>query len=375
MNRTVGRVAMAALIIFLATVPATAAPLSFPPRPQDGFPDPGPPSVTAPAWILYDASSGTVLASSAANEERAIASVTKIMTALVALDRADLDEVVAVSARAAATGEKEIGLVAGEQITMGALLKALLVASANDAATAIAEYVGGSVEGFAELMNQKAQELGMTNTHFSNPHGLDSPRHYSSATDLVRLAMAAMEYPEFRDAVRAQILVFPDDPDGNRRVATTTNRLLGSYPGLIGVKTGFTAQAQLTYVAAAQRQGRTLYAVVLGAEGNGAHFEDAEALLDYGFGEKGILWTLADGAPYLGAVERAGPDPLTVEAGMETLMAVTDPELTQEPPAFEGPEEDAAAVRTVKVVTRRPSSGTGSVVEAFQYWFVSLIGG
>ena len=375
MNRKLVRVAMAALMVFAGAVPAIAAPLSFPPRPQDGFPDPGSPSLTAPAWLLYDASNGVVLASSAADEQRAIASVTKIMTALVALDRADLDEVVTISARAAATGEKEIGLVAGEQITMGALLKALLVASANDAATAIAEYVGGSVEGFVDLMNQKAEELGMTNTLFANPHGLDSPRHYSSAADLVKLAMAAMEYAEFRDAVRAQVLVFPDDPEGNRRVATTTNLLLGRYPGLIGVKTGFTAQAQLTYVAAAQRQGRTLYAVVLGAEGNRAHFADAEALLDYGFGEKGILWTLAGGAPYLGAVERAGPDPLLVEAGMETLMAVTDPALTQEPAASGGVGEDDAGVRNVTVVTRRPDGGPASVAEALRYWFLSLVGG
>ncbi|MFQ5523314.1 MAG: D-alanyl-D-alanine carboxypeptidase family protein [Acidimicrobiia bacterium] len=375
MIRRVARAAMVALLTFLAAVPAAAAPLSFPPRPQDGFPDPGPPTPVAPSWILYDASTDMVLAASGADEERAIASVTKIMTALVALERADLNEVVTISARAAATGEKEIGLVEGEQVTMGALLKALLVASANDAATAIAEHVGGSVEAFVDLMNRKAEELGLNETHFANPHGLDSPRHYSSASDLVVLAMVAMEFPQFRDAVRAQILVFPDDPEGNRRVATTTNLLLNSYRGLIGVKTGFTSQAQLTFVAAAERQGRTLYAVVLGSEGNSAHFEDAKGLLDYGFGEKGMLWTLLDGALYLGAVEPAGPDPLTVQAGVEALVAVTAPELTQQPPASEQVEEEPRTVEPVTVVSRLAGSGPDSILEAFRFWFLDLVGG
>ncbi len=375
MSRHVARAAVAVLLALSVAAPAVAAPFTFPSPPREGFPDPGPPPVVAPSWILYDASADMVLAASEPDEERAIASVTKIMTALVALEKADLDEVVTVSARAAATGEKEIGLVPGEQLTLGALLKALLVASANDAATAIAEHVGGSVKGFVDLMNQKAEELGLRRTHFVNPHGLDAPNHFSSAADLVTLTVAAMEHPEFRDAVRAQILVFPDAPDGTRRVATSTNLLLGEYPGLVGVKTGFTSQAQLTFVASAKRGGRTLYAVVLGSEGNRAHFEDAAALLDYGFGEKGILWTLLARTPYAGSFSPAGPDPLTVEAGLEALLAVTAPEVTSPPVASGEPVPAPTSPTSVMVVTRLPGSGPDSVLGALRFWFSNLVEG
>jgi D-alanyl-D-alanine carboxypeptidase len=325
----------------------------------------------APAWTLYDASTGLLLADMAADEERAIASVTKIMTALVALEMSSLDELVTISERAARTGEKEIGLVPGEQLTMEALLKALLVASANDAATAIAEHVAGSVTDFVVLMNQKADELGLTNTRFANPHGLDAPNHYSSAADLVTLTMAAMEYPEFRDAVRSQVLVFPDAPDGTRRVTTTTNLLLGAYAGAVGVKTGFTSRAQLTFVAVAERQGRTLYAVVLGSEGNQAHFADASALLDYGFGEKGILWTLLRGVPYTSMVERAGPEPLAVQAGVEALLSVTAPEVAAEPATVEVAPPEGPSV----AITRIPAPGPGSLMDAARFWLRGLWGG
>ncbi|HIE21776.1 MAG TPA: D-alanyl-D-alanine carboxypeptidase [Acidimicrobiia bacterium] len=371
MRRSVACAVLAALLALSLAAPASAAPLTLPLRPQDGFPDPGPPPLVAPAWTLYDAGTGLLLADMAADEERAIASVTKIMTALVALERASLDELVTISERAASTGEKEIGLVPGEQITLDALLKALLVASANDAATAIAEHVAGSVSDFVVLMNQKADELGLTNTRFANPHGLDAPNHYSSAADLVTLTMAAMEHPEFRDAVRSQVLVFPDAPDGTRRIATTTNLLLGAYAGAVGVKTGFTSRAQLTFVAVAERQGRTLYAVVLGSEGNRAHFADASALLDYGFGEKGILWTLLRGAPYTSMVERAGPEPLAVQAGVEALLSVTAPEVAAEPATMEVAPPESPSV----AITRIPAPGPGSLMDAARFWLRGLWGG
>lgn len=244
---------------------------------------PSPPELSADSWIVYDAGAEVVLAADDEDEERAMASTTKIMTAYVAFRYADLDDMVRVSDHAAGVGEAEIGVEPGERIRLETLVRALVVRSGNDAATAVAEHVGGSVEGFAELMNSEAERLGLEHSHFVNPHGLDAEGHYSSAEDLLTVAMAAMEYPEFREMAITREAPFPDAPDGTDRVIESTNRLLDEYPGAIGVKTGYTNQAGLVLVAAAEREGRTLFAVVMGSEGEGGHFADAEVLLDWGY--------------------------------------------------------------------------------------------
>ncbi|MEX0667976.1 MAG: hypothetical protein WD313_06575, partial [Acidimicrobiia bacterium] len=156
------------------------------------------------------------------------------------------------------------------------------------AAEAIAEHVGGSIEGFAELMNEKAADLGLTNSHFVNPHGLDTPEHYSSAADLLEIARAILANPQLAAMVRSTSIDFPPAPDGTLRGGPSTNTLLDTYPGAIGVKTGFTLQASLVLASAAERDGRRLFVVVMGSEGGGGHFADAAALLDYGFGEATI---------------------------------------------------------------------------------------
>ena len=135
-------------------------------------------------------------------------------------------------------------------------------------------------------MNAKAAELGLVNTSFVNPHGLDHPDHYSSARDLLTVTLAAMDDPDFARLVEARSANLPANPDGEPRVAINRNELLATYPGAIGVKTGFTNQALLTLVAASEREGRRLYAVVLGSDD---HFGDATALLDYGFAEFGVM--------------------------------------------------------------------------------------
>ncbi|GIU93001.1 MAG: hypothetical protein KatS3mg011_1907 [Acidimicrobiia bacterium] len=259
--------------------------------PPDPIPSRPTPSVTAQAWILYDDTFDLVLAEEEADQRRPMASTTKIMTALVALRHSEPGELVAVSRTAADVGESEIGLVAGERLPMAQLLSAMLVRSANDAAMAVAEHIGGTVDGFVEMMNSTAQELGLTNTHFANPHGLDAPDHYSSARDLLRLTLAAMDDPRFAQAVSSVRVRLPDSPSGAPRVAETTNRLLRDYPGAIGVKTGFTSRAGLVLVAAAERDGRRLYAVVMGSTD---HFGDATALLDHGFSAYPLLSLTAD---------------------------------------------------------------------------------
>ena len=239
----------------------------------------GPPDLTAEAWILYDADADVVLAAKAANEERPMASVTKIMTALVVADNADLEEKVRVSEKAANVGESEIGLYAGERWAVKDLLAGLLIRSGNDAAMALAEHVGGSVEGFADMMNAKAEELGLEHSNFVNPHGLDHPEHYTSATDLVMMTEAALEDPYLSRLARTRLVTFTPSPTGVARRANTTNRLLGVYPGVVGFKTGYTGRAGLVLASVLEQGDRTLIAVVMGSDG---HFDDTRELLDYG---------------------------------------------------------------------------------------------
>lgn len=284
LQRLAAAVATAALALALVPAPASAAPLVVPDPPREGgLAIPQAPTVSAASWLVYDADADLILGSSAADEQRPMASTTKIMTVLVALRYGDLDDIVTVSQRAADVGEAEVGLVAGETLSMRTLLTSLVVRSANDSAMAVAEHLGGSVEGFVNMMNAEAEAMGLSDTHFENPHGLDGENHYSSAADLLEMSLAAMSYPEFR--VWATIIEndFPPAPDGTERSLGATNRLLETYPGTIGVKTGFTGLAGLVFSAAATREDRTLFVVVMGSEGERAHFADARVLLDWGF--------------------------------------------------------------------------------------------
>ena len=260
-----------------------------------GLVAPPPPKVSARAWILYDDTFGQVLAGYKADVRRAIASTTKIVTALVVLGESELDDRVDISEEATLAGESEIGLIPHEDPwTVEELLAALLIRSANDAAVALAEHVGGSVEGFAALMNAKAGDLGLENSNFVNPHGLDHRDHYSSARDLLTLSLAAMADERFARIVAAPRIFLPAAPDGQERASRNRNKLLDQYRGAIGIKTGFTNRAVLTMVAAAERDGRRLYAVVLGSD---EHYRDVSVLMDYGFEEfTAITFTLATSA-------------------------------------------------------------------------------
>jgi D-alanyl-D-alanine carboxypeptidase len=237
------------------------------------------PPLTAESWVLYDVDAGVVLASQDADVARPMASVTKIMTALVVRDHTELDESVRITESAAATGEAEIGIAPGELWTVEDLLIAVMVRSGNDAAVALAEYVGGSVDGFADLMNEKAAALGLENTHFVNPHGLDAEDHYTSANDLVVMAATLLEDPVLAQLARTRFARFWPDPAGVERKARSTNKLLGVFPGVVGVKTGYTNKAGLVLVSAFEHRGRTLIGVVMKSEG---HFDDTRELLDWG---------------------------------------------------------------------------------------------
>jgi D-alanyl-D-alanine carboxypeptidase (penicillin-binding protein 5/6) len=314
-----------------------------PPIPIERIPPIPAPEVTAPGWILYDETNDLVLASRDAETPRPMASTTKMMTGLLALESGRMDEVVTVSQRAADVGESEIGLVAGERVPMEALVKALLIRSGNDAAMAVAEHLAGSVEGFVAQMNARAAELGMTSTSFANPHGLDAEGHFSSPRDLLTLGLAAMQSQEFADIVATERYELGNAPDGTARIAETTITLLHTYRGTFGVKTGFTFQAGLVFVGGAERDGRRLWAVVMGSEGSGAHFADAVQLLDHGFEDHTIVDTIARGIPF-----RLGPSQVDGDLmALARLHALTLVGNLDRPAAV----EPAVEVRPTEVLT------------------------
>ncbi len=236
------------------------------------------PSVSARAAALLDAESGRVLYEKNALARLPMASTTKIMTALVALEAAALDTVIAVPSDAVGVEGSSVYLTVGERLTLEELLYAVLLSSANDAATAVAIALGGSVEGFSSMMNAAAARLGLADTNFQNPHGLDAEGHYTSALDLARLTAYALKNSDFRRIVST----YKHEISGlsGNRLLVNHNRLLKSYDGCIGVKTGFTKRTGRCLVSAAERGGLTLVAVTLN---DGNDWRDHTAMLDYGF--------------------------------------------------------------------------------------------
>lgn len=236
-----------------------------------------PPAIAAAAWYLVG-EDGTPLAERNAHERRAVASITKLMTAVVTVERAGLSDLVTVSGRSSAPGESTANLRRGEQLSVSTLLRAMLVASANDAARALALHVGrGSVSRFVALMNAKARQLGLDETTFVNAHGLDAAGHRSSAEDATLLARYALGIPFIRDAVGRSTVVLPGD-----RVLETTDDLLADWAPLLGGKTGHTAAAGWSQAAGARARGVTVYGTVLGSRSRAARNEALRELLRYG---------------------------------------------------------------------------------------------
>jgi D-alanyl-D-alanine carboxypeptidase (penicillin-binding protein 5/6) len=252
-----------------------------------------PPPVEADAYLVQNAGTGEVLASRDAREQLPVASITKLMTALVALEHASLDDVATISRHTASIGESTINLRPGERVTLRDLIRAALVQSANDAANAIAAFVGrGSVGRFVELMNARARRLGLSDTHFVNPDGLDEPGHVSSARDVTKLARVAMHTPFIRQTVR-----LVDATAAGRRLHTW-NDLLSTFPNLLGVKTGHTDGAGWSEVAAARGGGVTIYATLLGGETRDGRNADLSGLLAWGLSRFRTVWAIDGGRTY-----------------------------------------------------------------------------
>lgn len=224
---------------------------------------------------------GRVLWAREPDAERAMASTTKIMTAVVAVEHSPLDEPVTVTEKAIAVGESAARLRPGATYSLRTLLEATLVRSGNDASMAVAEHVGGSVEGFVSMMNEKARELGLEHTAFANPHGLDESGHYTTANDLATLARYAMANPDIRHIVGIKTLTI-EGAKGPMEYENS-NVLLGTLEGATGVKTGWTSKAGYCLVASAERYDTELYAVVLGTSNENERFQQAGLLLEWGF--------------------------------------------------------------------------------------------
>ena len=290
-------------------VPPNGSPSPYPTALQTPPPGFAPPPLRAEAAVLMELDGGRTLYSIDARERRPIASLTKIMTALLVLERVAAQEPVVVSETAAAQSGAELGLRVGETQPVGELLHALLLQSANDAAVALAEHVAGTVDGFVAEMNARASALGLRDTTFFSPNGLDD-RGYSTALDLARLTAEALRFPEISRIVATKVHDVRA-PSGPARHLQNRNALLWLYPGTVGVKTGFTSAAGYCLVAVAERGGERYLVVLLGEPAQA--WNDAAALLDHAFASYDRRSVLADGEAL---------DPVTV--GTVEVPAVAD---------------------------------------------------
>lgn len=284
------------------------------------------PEVKALGAVLMEAESGRVLWEKNAEAPLPNASTTKIMTCLIALESGMLDDTVTVSPNAASKPETRMGLSAGEKIKLRDLLYPMMLESANDAAVAVAEHIAGSEEEFCDMMDERAIEIGATDTDFETANGLDRDGHHSTAMDMARITAYALENEDFREIISAPSAMVKSD----RRTYTVANkdRLLKEYDGAIGVKTGFTGLAGQCFVGAAKRDGMTLISVVLGSgwgsSGKERKWIDTKNLLNYGF-ENFELYTLAEAGDFVSefSVKGAYKDDVVTEISKKVVMPLT----------------------------------------------------
>ena len=239
------------------------------------------PKTNSRRYIVYDRISKSMIIGKNEDIKSAMASTTKIMTTIVILEKADLNEKVTVSAKAGGTGGSRLGLKRGDKASVRDLLYGLMLRSGNDAAVALAEHVGGSVKGFAELMNEKAIELGLTNTHFVTPHGLDDANHYTTALELAKLTDYAMDNETFAKIVGTKSTTIYIN--NQSRQINNTNELLGVLNGVVGVKTGFTNNAGRCLVTETKRNNMDIITIVLGADTKKDRTKDSVNLIEYTF--------------------------------------------------------------------------------------------
>lgn len=239
------------------------------------------PTINSRAAIIYDRTSGAILFGKNENEQRKMASTTKIMTAIIVLENANLDDIITVSSKAAGTGGSRLGLHANDKISVRDLLYGLILCSGNDAAVALAEYVGGDIPGFASLMNEKCTSLNLTSTHFVTPHGLDNDEHFTTAYELALLTNYALQNETFCNYVGTKN--YTVSINGRPKNLSNTNELLGNLAGVYGVKTGFTNGANRCLVTSVKRDNLDLICIVLGADTKKDRTRDSIKMIEYAY--------------------------------------------------------------------------------------------
>lgn len=284
---------LAALVTVLLLLPGIAQADELPMKAE------APITLTSPSAILCEASTGQVIFEKNADERRPVASVNKVMTILLTLEAVDegrvsLEDQVTVSPRAASMGGSQAFLDAGERYKLSELLKTVIVASANDSAVALAEHLAGTEESFVRLMNTRAEELGLTNTHYANCTGLPAQEHYTTARDVAKLSAQLDLHPIY---YRYSTIWMDEIKHRGGRVTslTNTNRLIRFYPGCDGYKTGSTNEARYCVSATAKKEGMRLIAVVLGTPAGQTRFDEARAMLEYGFANVQLVTPIAQG--------------------------------------------------------------------------------
>ena len=236
-------------------------------------------STSAKASILINADTGEVIYSQNQNEKLPMASTTKIMTALLLCEEGNMEKEITVTPEMVRVEGTSMGLLGGDKVTYKALLYGMLLASGNDAANVTAYALGGTIDGFVNMMNQRAKELGLNNTHFETPSGLDGDEHYTTAEDLANLARVCMDNPLFKEAASTKAITLEYGNPPYRRTLTNHNKLLKIFEGAVGVKTGFTKKAGRCLVSCAEREGKRVIAVTLKDPND---WEDHINLLNYG---------------------------------------------------------------------------------------------
>lgn len=240
-----------------------------------------PSSINSRSCVVFDRNSHMILYGKNENSQVKMASTTKIMTAIIVIENSNLKDTVEVSKKAASTSGSRLGLKAGDKITVHDLLYGLMLVSGNDAAVCLAEHVGGNIEGFANLMNKKASELSLSNTHYESPHGLDSDGHYTTAYELAVLSDYALKNETFSKIVATKS--YTVTINGYPKNLSNTNELLGNLNGIYGIKTGFTNGANRCLVTACKRNDMDIICVVLGADTKKFRTQDSIKLIEFAF--------------------------------------------------------------------------------------------
>jgi D-alanyl-D-alanine carboxypeptidase (penicillin-binding protein 5/6) len=350
------------------------------------------PTIKSPSAIVINMTTGKVLYEHNARKVRPMASTTKIMTGILILEKMKLDDTVVVSANAAKTVEPVSFLKQGDVFTVEQLLYALLLRSANSSAVALAEACSGSVEAFVEEMNRKAAELGMEDTHFVNPNGLDTKGHQSTAADMAIVARYAMQNEKFREIVSTEEYVLPL-PGRKPITCENTNKLLGEVDWVVGIKTGLTPKAEQCFVGAGSKDGVNIISVVLGQPSTDLCFSESKALMEYGFTQYRYLSLLSEGeivaeadVPYRldGRVQLVTSGPVDIELYKEdsvTMSVILEKPLVL--PVRAGDvfgkvnlTEDGRLVRSVDLVAAQSYAKTtlGSKVSYFWHRLGRAIG-